>query len=213
MYTPPAFRWDDHTAALAFVREWNFGALVTIVDGAPLVSHLPFLVDESRNVLRAHLARANPQAAHIQGREHLAVFLGPHGYISPEWYGAGSPDVPTWNYVAVHVAGEGRVIDAEQAVDDFLATLSEQEEKRRHDLEQGGKIWTLDKVPAAKHALMRGAIVVFEIEIARIEAKAKLSQNKPTEIAERVVSALQTGDETQRTLAKSMQEARRRGKS
>lgn len=190
MYTPPYTRWDDRAAALRLVQECNFGELITIVDGAPLVTHLPFLVDAKRNVLRGHVARANPHGGQLDGNVHMAVFKGPYAYISPDWYGEASEDVPTWNYLAVHVSGRGRVIADERAVDAFLAELSAFEEQRRPDIDRGGKIWTMDKVAAKDHVRMRAAILAFEIGIDKIEAKAKLNQNKPPEAIAGVVKAL-----------------------
>lgn len=195
MYAPPAFRWEDETAALQCAAEWNFGVLITAAGaGAPFVSHLPFLVDAERRVLRAHLARANPHAGCIEGGEHLAVFTGPHAYISPDWYGEGENDVPTWNYLAVHAAGKGRVLTDDAVVDAFLADLSAAEEARRHDLAQGGKIWTMGKLPSRALARMRAAIVAFEIDIETVAAKAKLSQNKPAAAAVGVAAALAASD-------------------
>lgn len=189
MYSPPHTRWDDRAAALALAADYNFAALITTAGGAPLVSHLPFLIDSDRNVLRGHLARANPHSAELDGAEHLAVFTGPYAYISPDWYGD-SKDVPTWNYLVVHVAGKGRVLGDHGAIDRFLADLSEHEERRRPDIERGGTIWTLDKVPPKDHARLRAAIVAFEIDIASVEAKAKLSQNKKPEAIAGVIRAL-----------------------
>lgn len=190
MFTPPAFRWNDRPAAFALASDWNFALLITQGEEAPFVTHLPMLIDERRNVLRGHVARANPHGGHIDGRAHLAVFTGPNAYISPNWYGEASTDVPTWNYVAVHIAGQGRILDEVCEIDQLLADLSAHEEQRRHDLDNGGEIWTMDKVPDDKHARLRRAIVAFEIDIARVEAKAKLSQNKSVETADAVADIL-----------------------
>lgn len=190
MYTPPVNRWNDRPAALALARDWNFALLITQGEEAPFVTHLPMLIDERRNVVRGHVARANPHGAHLEGRAHLAVFTGPNAYISPDWCGKASTDVPTWNYVAVHIAGRGRVLTDESDIDRLLADLSAHEEQRRPDIERGGKIWTMDKLPADKHARLRRAIVAFEIDVEHVEPKAKLSQNKPPEIAAAVADVL-----------------------
>ncbi len=202
MYAHRAFQFDDEDAALAAASEYNFATLVT--PSSSLASHLPIVVDREQRILRGHLARANPHVGAIDGAEHLAVFTGPHAYISPDWYGPQSPDVPTWNYVAVHVRGRGRVIEKTEQVIAFLAELSEQEEARRHDL-ASGKVWTLEKTPEDKLLAMTRGIVAFEIEIDKIEAIAKLSQNKPDDVAERVISALQSGGERQSAVAGEMQ--------
>lgn len=181
--------------------------MITVIEGAPIVTHLPFLFDNKRNVLRAHFARANPHAAHIEGREHLAVFRGPYAYISPDWYGETENDVPTWNYLAVHVRGRGRVETDDVKVDAFLADLSAHEERRRPDLDRGGKIWTLGKIAPKDHARMRRAIVAFEIDIAKVEAKAKLSQNKPAEAVAGVIEALErSGSQMSEAVARAMKQ-------
>lgn len=209
MYSPAFHRWDDEKAALKLAGEWNFGALITIADGAPLISHLPLLVDGERRVLRGHLARANPHAEKIDGAEHLAVFTGPNAYISPDWYGEGGKDVPTWNYLAVHVRGKARVLADAAAIDAFLADLSAHEEARRTDLADG-RMWTIDKVPPDQLARMRSAIVAFEIDIMSVQAKAKLSQNKKPEAVEGVIGALlESGLQMNEALALFMSEARR----
>lgn len=205
MYAPPVFRWDNRLAALQLARDWNFALLITQSDEIPFVTHLPFLVDEKRNVLRGHVARANSHGGHLDGRKHLAVFSGPNAYISPDWFGDASADVPTWNYVAVHIAGRERVLTDESDIDRLLADLSAHEEHRRPDFENGGKIWTMDKVPAVKHARLHRAIVAFEIDIEHVEAKAKLSQNKPPEIAAGLADVLSaSNDETRAALARLM---------
>ncbi|MEX0646068.1 MAG: FMN-binding negative transcriptional regulator [Parvularculaceae bacterium] len=207
MYAPPYYRWSDRAAALAFAADYNFATLITVVGGAPTVSHLPFLIDVERNVLRGHLARANPHSGALGEAAHLAVFTGPNAYISPDWYGEASKDVPTWNYVVVHVAGRGRVIDEARAVDRFLVDLSDHEEGRRPDLDRGGKIWTLDKVPPKDHARMRAAIVAFEIDIASVEAKAKLNQNKKLNAVAGVIAALSaSGSQVSEAVARLMRE-------
>ena len=109
MYLPPYFAEDDQEILYSVIRENNFGLLVTTTDGAPLASHLPFLLEG--DTLVAHMARANPQwEAFESGAEVLCVFHGPHGYVSPNWY-ANKKSVPTWNYVAVHVYGAPRIVD------------------------------------------------------------------------------------------------------
>lgn len=208
MYALPAFRWDDRLAALGFAAEFNFATLITVEGGGPVMSHLPMLVDAGRGVLCGHLARANSHASILDGRRHVAIFMGPFAYVTPDWYGAGSTDVPTWNYVAVHIAGGGRVVADAGGVDRFLADLSACEEMRRTDLDRGGKMWTMDKVPPAKHAAMRAAIVAFEIDIVTVDAKAKLSQNKPADAARRVAAELaSSGGERGRALAALMEAA------
>jgi transcriptional regulator len=139
------------------------------------------------------------------------VFRGTYANISPDWYGKTHDDVPTWNYVAVHVSGKGRVVSDPEKVDAFLADLSAHEEHRRPDLDRGGVIWTIAKTDPKAHARMRAAIVAFEIDIEKIDAKAKLSQNKPAEALEGVIKALDdSGSQMSEAVARAMRELRRR---
>lgn len=209
MYRPPYTRWEDRAGALKLAADYNFGELITVADGAPLVTHMPFLIDESRNVLRGHFARANPHAAHVEGAAHLVVFRGPYAYVSPDWYGPSDSDVPTWNYLAVHVTGKGRTLTEKREIDAFLADLSAHEEARRPDLDRGGKIWTMDKVGAKDHARMRASIVAFEIDIEKVEAKAKLNQNKPPDSVAGVIKALgESGSQMSEAVARAMAAAK-----
>ena len=199
MYAHRAFRFDNENEALAVASEYNFATLLT--PSASFASHLPMVVDRKRRVLRGHLARANPQPTLTAKR-----FTGPHAYISPDWYGPQSPDVPTWNYQAVHVRGAGRVIDQTESVVSLLSELSVQEETRRHDL-VSGEIWTLNKTPEEKLLAMVRAIVAFEIVIDSIEAISKLGQTKSEDVTARVIGALGSGNERQGALASEMQRA------
>src|SRR5437870_7511814 len=98
MYIPEHFREDDPQRLEAFLRDYSFGALVTVVDGKPFASHLPFMFDAARGekgMLTGHMARANPQWGHLAGASTvLAIFEGPHTYVSPAWYA--HYGVPTW---------------------------------------------------------------------------------------------------------------------
>jgi transcriptional regulator len=123
------------------------------------------------------MARANPQWRDFArlaeaGREALVVFQGPHSYISPTWYGAGPPNVPTWNYVAVHAYGLPRVIDDAAQVRALLERLVETHESKL------SPPWSTAGLTETSMAGMQRGLVAFEIPVSRLEAKAKLSQNK-----------------------------------
>src|SRR6187455_2668099 len=104
MYTPAAFAENDLTKLHDAIERYSFGMLITQENGAPVGTHIPFLLDRNggpNGCLIGHMARANEQWKHADGSTVLAVFSGPHTYISPTWYEAANT-VPTWNYVAVH---------------------------------------------------------------------------------------------------------------
>lgn len=104
MYTPSAYRNDNRQSAFDFVAQYGFATLVANNGGSVASAHLPMIADSERNVLRGHLARANPYCELLDGVRHLAVFVGANAYVSPDWYGD-AEQVPTWNYSAVHIAG------------------------------------------------------------------------------------------------------------
>jgi len=180
MYVPEAFRLDDRDAVAEVMRAFDFALLVTAPDGVVQASHLPFLYDPDagpNGTLHAHMARANPQWQDFavlaeRGQEALVVFQGPHSYISPTWYGAESPNVPTWNYLAVHAYGLPRVI--EDAVEK-RALLERLVAVQEAGLEPA---WSTAGLTDKYMEGMLRCLVAFEIPVTRLEAKAKLSQNK-----------------------------------
>ena len=196
MYVPRHFSVEQRDALDRVIREYPFGLLVGVVEGAPFATHLPFLLDGDR--LLAHVARGNPHWKAIDGRtEMLAVFSGPHAYVSPRWYEPG-PAVPTWNYVAVHVYGMPRIIADAASVRALLDRLVD-------DYEAGA--WTVDGQDADFIDRMMRGIVAFEMPVARIEGKFKLSQNRPAGDRRRVAAELlQAGAAANRHLGQLMAE-------
>ena len=175
----PAHFAGPAEAALAFMREYPFALLIVVDDGEPIVGHVPMRVDASGERLQFHLARANPQVEALarQGRATV-VFHGPHAYVSPRHYAA--PNVPTWNFAAVHVEGPVRTFD-EAATAELVAAFSRDYEgpDGLGDFEQG----------SAYAALLRG-ITGFELTVATQRTKFKLSQNRSAADREGVIAAL-----------------------
>ncbi|WP_193367066.1 FMN-binding negative transcriptional regulator [Pelagibius marinus] len=180
MYVPEAFRLDDPQRIAAVVRAHDFALLVTAADGVPQATHLPFMYDPEageHGTLLAHMARPNPQWRDFEklaaaGREALVIFQGPHSYISPTWYGEGPPNVPTWNYVAVHAYGLPKVIEEPERVRALLDRLVATQEAGLDPA------WSTAGLTEKYVAGMQRGLVAFEIPVSRLEAKAKLSQNK-----------------------------------
>ena len=186
MYVPKKFAEDDPAACHDFIEANDFALLVAPVDGRPFASHLPFLLDRDQGpcgTLHAHMARANPQWRAFDDSEVLVVFSGPHVYVSPAWYAA-TPNVPTWNYVAVHAYGRPRLVDDPGAVRAHLARLVEVQEHGR------AKPWRLDGLADDYVAAMIGGIVAFEIPLDRLEGKWKLNQNRTAADRVGVIAAL-----------------------
>lgn len=185
MYIPEAFREDRLDVLHDLIREHSFGALVTTTtEGGPFATHLPFLLDRDRGpvgTLRGHLARANEHWHSLEGAEALVIFAGPHSYITPTWYTT-PVAVPTWNYVAIHAYGRPRLIqdgpELRRILDDTIAAF-EARFTYQWQPPQG------DYVPT----LMRN-VVGFEIELTRLEGKAKLSQNRSRADQTAVVAGL-----------------------
>lgn len=204
MYVPKHFQIPDPSEIRDLIAAHDFALFVTTAGdgagdgagGAPEASHLPVLHDPAagpHGTLHAHMARANPQwrafeAMAREGAEVLVVFQGPHAYVSPTWYETDRPSVPTWNYLAVHATGVPRVLDEADEVRNLLVRLSEKHEAGRTPP------WRLADQPADFVEGMMKGIVAFEIPIARWDAKAKLSQNRPPEQAARVADALEAGN-------------------
>ena len=203
MYIPKAFHVGDRQILHEFINRNSFATLVSTVDGKAFATHLPLLFERARSAhgtLLGHVARANPHWHAFDGRqEALAIFQGPHAYVSPSWY-ATSPAVPTWNYTAVHVYGVPQVIDDDRAFSDLLDRLIAFYEAGMP------RPWP-GVLPADFRAnLMRG-IVGFTMEIERIEGKFKLSQNRSHEDQRRVVERLEmSADPVAKALGKLARE-------
>ena len=201
MYIPAAFHERDTEKLFDLIEQFSFGLLVSEHDGAPFATHLPLLVDRSHapsGCLVGHMARPNPQWQQAEGQNVLAIFSGPHAYVSPTWYKAENV-VPTWNYIAVHVYGTFHAIHDVDAlleivgryVDFFEAALPSP--------------WKFDAASEYARNMARG-IVGFRIAISRLEGKWKLNQNQPRSRREKVVRALLASeDESSQAIAALMQ--------
>lgn len=201
MYIPPAFRIEDAAKLAAFIQRHSFATLITHDGAAPFASHLPILlrpVAGAHGVLVSHMARANPQWQHFaSGSEALAIFHGPHSYVSPSWYQT-EPAVPTWNYATVHAYGVPSMINDHDRV---ASLLRETVSLYEASFEQP---WSGDLPDDYREKMMRG-IVAFEIPIARLEGKFKLGQNRSTADLQGVFNALaHSADPDSRALAQIM---------
>ncbi|WP_165251521.1 FMN-binding negative transcriptional regulator [Paludisphaera soli] len=199
MYTPASFAMSDPSEIHAFLRQNGFALLVTRGGGGLTATHLPLLLDAEagpRGTLLGHMARANPQWRDVEG-EALAVFSGPHAYISPTWYEAPGT-VPTWNYAAVHAYGTLRLVEDRDGLHDILTRTTAFYERAMP------RPWSYDVDDPDIDKMLR-AIVGFRIEIARLEGKAKLNQNHPEERRRKVMQALEArGDHDSRAVAELM---------
>lgn len=195
MYVPPPFAVHDRDLLSRFMAEHSFATLVTQEGGVPVASHVPLLYkpapgqpeDDRWGSLVGHLARPNPQWRAVgnvaEGIPALAIFSGPHAYISPTWY-AEPNTVPTWNYVSVHATGRLRLIEDTARLLDLLRQTVDVYEASQP------RPWRLEEQDASFIEKLAGGIVGFEIAIEQLEGKWKLSQNHSAARRERVISAL-----------------------
>ena len=189
MYIPDAFAETDLDRLHGLIEAYDFGILITNAAATPVISHLPFLLVRTagpNGTLQAHMARANPQWQSFGG-EALVVFRGPHSYVSPTWYEPGSPAVPTWNYAVVHAYGTPRIVDDPDAV--------RVQQERLVGAHEGDLAlsWRMASQPAEFIEGMLKGIVAFEIPIARLDGKFKLSQNRSPTDQRRVANAFADG--------------------
>jgi transcriptional regulator len=192
VYIPEYFRVRDHEDAIKFMRANPFAILISSTDAGPFATHLPLFVraekSDEKVVLRGHVAKANPHWRYLEQQPQcLAIFHGPHSYISPSNYTV-HESVPTWNYGAVHLYGNAQVFSSPEALQGVL-----------HEL-----IHTFEPAYAAQWASldegfrerMLKQIVGFEIEVTKMEAKFKLNQNRSREDQENVITSLEKAEDT-----------------
>ncbi|MFC1750190.1 FMN-binding negative transcriptional regulator [Pseudomonadota bacterium] len=178
MHVQDIFEETDQKRIFDLVEQNAFATLITYDNGVPCANHLPLMVEKGDKIsLLGHMAKSNSQWQHFnQDNEVLAIFTGPHAYISPSNHQP--PGVPTWNYAAVHMYGKCRVVEDDQ-LKTIIESLSHKYEKNQPSP------WIPDYPDRAFQA-----IVGFEIVVDRIEAKSKLSQNKSESDRQRIISTL-----------------------
>ncbi len=207
MYVPATFVPVDPAALRVLMADYGFATLVSSGADGLAATHVPVMHDPEpgpNGRLIAHLARANPHGAALDGADVLAIFLGPHGYVSPSWY-ATHPAVPTWNYAAVHIYGRARLVTDAERLRDIVTRLVDKYEGGRTPESGRPGPWSMAGLSERYLRGMINGIVGIEIDIARIEGKHKLSQNRDAEDRRRVIAALgESGDAHDRILADYM---------
>ncbi|MET3322217.1 UNVERIFIED_ORG: transcriptional regulator [Peribacillus simplex] len=183
MYIPAHFKIKDETLAFDIMREHSFATLFSQHNGMPFATHLPLILNKDNSYLYGHFARPNPQWKDIKNQTVLAIFHGPHCYISPSWYETNKA-VPTWNYVTVHVYGE---VELQEDEHELMSSLHDMVSK----YEAPDSSYSLQDVDADFLAGMNKGVQGFKIKINKIEGKAKLSQNHPLQRQESIVNQLE----------------------
>ncbi len=171
MHPNPAYRQQPEARALDFARERGFGTVTVAGPAGVLAAHVPFVMADG--VLAAHMVRSNPLARHLKDGPATALMIvsGPDGYISPDWYGE-DDRVPTWNYAAVHLRGQLRLLDAD-LLRTHLDRLSENFEARLAPK----PIWKTGKMTPDVLARLLRQIVPVEMTIETVDSTFKLNQN------------------------------------
>lgn len=204
MYIPPRHRVSDDAEIDRFVRSHGFATLVSHGSDGLMATHLPVELSydpDGVRCLHGHVSRANPQWRQLEDSgEAMLVFLGPHAYVSPTWYD--HPNVPTWNYQAVHFYGRVRVSSAPEDLAPSLRALSEHHEPPTLPPPR----FDLDAMPPDLRAAELRGIVGFWMRVTRVDASYKLSQNRHGADRARIVAELRArGDDASLGVADAME--------
>ncbi len=200
MYTPRKYQNDNIDEIKNFIQQNSFGILVVEAGGKITATHIPLELyrnEKGEDVLCGHLSKANPQWKNFEtANEVLAIFSGPHTYISSSWYD--HENVPTWNYIAAHVYGSIRITTDEEVLK-ALKRLVDKYEKA------SAKPVDIEKMTPGYVAKEMKGIIGFEIKITKIEAAYKLSQNRDQKNQEAIIKELESkGDANSLAIANEM---------
>lgn len=191
MYIPDLYKNENQEDIQHFLQQNGFAILVNQTDGKLWATHTPLILEtnaDEKQILIGHISKANPQAESFKTNDEvLAIFSGPHTYISSSWYD--HENVPTWNYLAVHVYGKVTVYNHEQAVDFLKKLVDKYEAKSENPI----------RVENLSEKTMREArgIIAFEIEITALEAQKKLSQNRDDKNYQNIITELKKTNDNQ----------------
>jgi transcriptional regulator len=204
MYTPEIYKNEDPESIRAFLKENSFGILINQTNGKLCATHIPIELEinaEGKEILQGHISKLNPQAeGFTENDQVLAIFTGPHSYISSSWYD--HENVPTWNYIAVHVYGKIKIVDEAASIEQLKKLVDKYEANSENPV----------RVEELSVKTMREArgIFGFEIEIDEIQATRKLSQNRDDHNYKNIISELEKTENPQSiAVAKEMSKCRK----
>ena len=201
MYIPAINRLDDEDEIFRFIRENSFAIIISEEKGEIIATHAPVELEENdkkERILRTHIAKSNPQWKMFRdNKDVLVIFNGPHTYISSSWYD--HVNVPTWNYIAIHVYGKTKIFSDKEAT----ALLKRLVDRHEQFSEKPFRMETLTEEYMRSHLK---ALVAFEITIDRIDAKQKLSQNRNEKNYDLILEQLQKRDDDQSKAVKNEME-------
>jgi len=204
MYIPDLYKNEDKDSIRKFLKENAFGILINQTNGKLCATHIPLELEynkQGEEVLMGHIAKENPQwTAFDSNDEILAVFTGPHSYISSSWYD--HENVPTWNYSAVHIYGKIKIIEGDAVIDSLTKLVDKYEQHSKCPV----RVADLSQ----KTMLQTRGIVAFEIKIEEIQAQNKMSQNRDDKNYSNIISELEKTENTQSiAVAKEMPKYRK----
>jgi transcriptional regulator len=204
MYIPDLYKNEDKEAIRTFLKANAFGILINQTNGKLCATHIPLELDNNRNgeqVLMGHISKENPQWTAFESDDQvLAVFTGPHAYISSSWYD--HENVPTWNYSAVHVYGKIKIIEGNAVIDSLTKLVDKYEQNSKCPV----RVADLSK----KTMMQARGIVAFEIKIEEIQAQTKMSQNRDDKNYSNIISELEKTESPQSmAVAKEMAKYRK----
>ncbi|MBK7569746.1 MAG: FMN-binding negative transcriptional regulator [Bacteroidetes bacterium] len=201
MYIPKINKLTEQETIYRFMQENSFAIIVSELNGEIIATHMPVELEENdkgEKVLRSHMAKQNPQWNNFEKFDQvLVIFSGPHTYISSSWYD--HVNVPTWNYIAVHVYGKPRILDEEETI----GVLTRLVNRYENASEKPFKMENLSEDYLQSHLK---ALVAFEISIDRIDAKQKLSQNRNEHNYDLVINELNKREDAQSDAVKKEME-------
>ncbi|WP_319800121.1 MULTISPECIES: FMN-binding negative transcriptional regulator [Flavobacterium] len=203
MYIPDLYKNENQPEIEQFLRDNGFAILINQTNGKLWGTHTPLVFEktpEGKAILSGHISKENPQAENLKDREEiLAIFNGPHSYISSSWYD--HENVPTWNYVAVHVYGKITLLTPHETIESLKKLVNKYEKQQENPI----KVENL----STKTMLQARGIVAFEIEITEIQAKRKLSQNRDDKNHQTIINHLENSkDFNSKIIASEMKKDR-----
>ncbi len=185
MHPNPVFHTQTDQTNLAYARDRAFGLLAVNGADGPLLSHVPFLLDEDGQTLWLHLVRSNPIARALKEPQAAKIAVqGPDSYISPDWYGV-QDQVPTWNYIAVHLTGTLELRPQEE-----LHGILDRQSKHFEDQLLPKTPWTTDKMAEGVMERMMRAIVPGRMRVTAVDGTWKLNQNKADDVRMRAADSV-----------------------
>jgi len=199
MYIPRRYEQKDKEKIHAFIKEHSFAILITVLEGRPVGTHIPLQLetgDDGKDSLLGHISIGNEQKYTLSdGASVLAIFQGPHAYVSPRWYT--QLNVPTWNYISVHVYGTVRLMEGQALREALSRLIDTYEQPLPHPVK-------MEEIPEKVLEDDFRGIVGFRIVIDEIQAAWKLSQNRDEQSYHQVIERLESGDEVSRAVADEM---------